>query len=79
MQQIRQYTKENLPQLSIEMLSEYIHDALVPLMVRERFGAETNDPEKYDKSVMKLMQEHGLKKNLPYCDLRVDEITWFQV
>ncbi len=45
MQQIQQYTKENLPQLSIEMLSEYIHDPLVPLMVREQFGVETNDPK----------------------------------
>ena len=65
MQQIRQYAKKNLPQLSIEMLSEYIHDTVVPLMVRERYGAENNDPEKYDESVARLMQEHGLKKICP--------------
>ncbi len=34
-------------------------------MVTERYGAENNNPEKYDESVAKLMQEHGLKKICP--------------
>jgi hypothetical protein len=40
MQQIRECTKENLPTLSIEMLSEYIHDTMIPLMVKEQFQGE---------------------------------------
>ncbi len=43
MHQIREYIKENLPTLSIEMLSEYIHDTIIPHLVKGQFQVDATD------------------------------------
>jgi hypothetical protein len=64
MQQIREYIKENLPTLSIEMLSEYIHDTIIPHLVKGQFQVDATDG----------LQQYGLGKFCPstiYCWLKL--------
>jgi hypothetical protein len=58
-------TNENLPKPSIERLSEYIHDTIIPLMVKEHFQVDAAEGERYDEAVKDLMQQNGLGKICP--------------
>jgi hypothetical protein len=65
MQQIREYAEENLPKLSIEILSEYIDDKIIPLMVKEQFQVDATEGERDDGAVKDLMNQNGLGKICP--------------
>ena len=54
---IIQYSKENLSTLSMELMYNYLHDDAIPKIVKER-QKELKD-EKYSKE--QLLKEHGLK------------------
>jgi hypothetical protein len=54
-----------LPTLSIEILSEYIHDTIIPHQVKEQFQVESTEGERYKKTVKDLLQQHGLGKICP--------------
>jgi len=64
-QQIREYIKENLHTLSIEMLSEYIHYTIIPHLVKEQFQVDATEGERYEKAVKDLLQQHGFGKICP--------------
>ncbi len=64
MQSIQQYAREHLPELSIELMSEYIHDKLIPAMSKNRCDVVPAD-ENYEEAVQNLLYEHGLKKVCP--------------
>jgi hypothetical protein len=53
-----------LDKLSIELFSEYIHDTLVPLLVKQRYDVAEKAAE-YDNAVLTLYREHGLRKICP--------------
>jgi hypothetical protein len=42
-EKLQQYTKEHLHELSIERMSEYIHETVIPIMVQERFAVKPED------------------------------------
>jgi hypothetical protein len=65
MQQIIECMKENLLTLSIELLSEYIHDTIIPHLVKEQFQVDSAEGERYEKEVKDLLQQHGLGKIFP--------------
>ncbi len=63
-QSIQQYAREHLPELSIVLMSEYIHDKLILAMLKTRCDVVPVD-ENYDEAVQNLLYEHGLKKVCP--------------
>ena len=56
---IQQYAHEHLHELSIELVCEYIHDVIVPAMVKET-SFSPNKKEKYDIEVHNLLSKYGL-------------------
>jgi hypothetical protein len=40
---IQQYAQENLNKLSIEFMSEYLHDAIIPKMIKEEYRLEPTE------------------------------------
>jgi hypothetical protein len=60
-EKIEQFAKEHLHELSIEHISEYIHDTIVLIMAQERYGMKPED-EQYEATVQGMYHEHGLKK-----------------
>jgi hypothetical protein len=48
-------------ELSIELIIEYIHNTVVPIMAQERYGVKPED-EQYKATVQGMYHEHGLKK-----------------
>jgi hypothetical protein len=44
---------------------EYIHDTIIPLMVKEKFQVDATEGERYDEAVKYLMQQNGLGKICP--------------
>jgi hypothetical protein len=63
-EKIQQYAKEHLHELSIELMSEYIHNTVIPIMVQERFVVKPED-EQYEATVQGMYREYGLKKICP--------------
>ncbi len=57
---IQQYACQNLPQLSVKLVLEYIHDAILPKMVRQQRCPE--DDEDYERERRELLGEYGLTK-----------------
>jgi len=59
---IVQYAKENLSQLSVEFLLEYLHDVVLPQMVKERHGIDKNNvsDEIYLAEEARVLNEYGL-------------------
>ncbi len=56
---IKQYARENLHKLSIEFLSEYLHDVILPKMVKESYALEPNS-EGYEQSLLELLKKYNL-------------------
>jgi hypothetical protein len=50
---IQQYPQENLNKLSIEFMSEYLHDVILPKMIKEEYGLEPMD-ETYEEKTIEL-------------------------
>ncbi len=63
-EKLQQYAKEHLHELSIELMSEYIHETVITVMVQERFAVKPED-EQYEATVQGMYHEHGLKKICP--------------
>jgi hypothetical protein len=63
-QKLENYCKEHLHELTVELVSEYIHDTLIPVMVEQKYNI-LPDKEEYDHGVKTLLFEHGLKKICP--------------
>jgi hypothetical protein len=61
---IKQYCKEHLQELSVELVFEYIHDELIPAMVKDKYNVGS-DHHEYSNFVNTLYIEHGLKKLCP--------------
>jgi hypothetical protein len=58
---MKEYGRENLSELSVEMMHTYLHDSILRSLVIERLeGKETSDSE-YENEKLKLLQEYGLK------------------
>ena len=56
---IQQYARENLNKLSIEFMSEYIHDVILPKMIKEEYRLEPTD-ESYEEKVIELLKKFNL-------------------
>jgi hypothetical protein len=63
-QKIQQYSKKHLHELSVELVSEYIHDVIIPAMVEERYLVTPVD-ERYEETAKGLIAGFGLKKIYP--------------
>ena len=59
---ITQYAKEHLSQLSIEFLSEYIHETIIPKLVSDILEEyETKIPkEQYEQEMKSILKMYGL-------------------
>jgi hypothetical protein len=57
---IKQYFREHLHELSVELLCEYINEIVLPKMIRESTGAVPTD-EVYINDVKVLLGKYGLK------------------
>jgi len=59
---MKEYGRENLSELSVEMMHTYLHNSIIKSLVIERLkGKETGDDSEYEKEKLKLLQEYGLK------------------
>ncbi len=56
---IQQYARENLNKLSIKFMSEYLHDVILPKMIKEEYGLEPMD-ETYEEKTMELLKKYNL-------------------
>ena len=56
---IQQYARENLNKLSIEFMSEYLHDVILPKMIKEEYGLEPTD-ETYEEKTIELLKKFNL-------------------
>ncbi len=56
---IQQYACENLNKLSIEFMSEYIHDVILPKMIKEEYRLEPTN-ESYEEKVIALLKKFNL-------------------
>jgi hypothetical protein len=56
---IQQYACENLNKLSIEFMSEHIHDVILPKMIKEEYRLEPTD-ESYEEKVIELLKKFNL-------------------
>jgi hypothetical protein len=58
---MQEYGRENLSELSIDMMHSYLHDTIIKSLVIERLeGKKTSDSE-FEEEKIKLFQEYGLK------------------
>jgi hypothetical protein len=60
----QQYSKEHLHELLIEIISEYIHDTVIPIMAQERYGMKP-EVDCYESAVQDMCCEYGLKNICP--------------
>ncbi len=60
-EKIQQYAKEHLHELSIELMSEYIHETVIPIMVHEIFAVKSEDKQ-YEAALQRMYCEYGFKK-----------------
>ncbi len=51
---IQQYAQENLNKLSIEFMSEYLHDAIIPKMIKEEYRLEPTEWREDHQAVKKF-------------------------
>jgi len=61
---IQQYCQENLSELSVKFVSEYIHDVLLPKLIREESGDQSNE-NNYEQALNNLLKQYGLMKVCP--------------
>ena len=65
---IKEYARENLDTLSIEMLSDFIHDKVLPILVMDLFDSTeksvrammANNKEQYNKQLRIILKQYGL-------------------
>jgi hypothetical protein len=65
---MQQYGKENLRELSIEMMVDYIHNTVLPNMIAEEKNItveEVRNTEGYDEAKQKILRQYGLTKVCP--------------
>ena len=75
---IKQYLREHLHELSVELLCEYIHYTMLPMMIRESTGAVPTDAQ-YINDVKLLLGKYGLKNNQHEYSVSLDEMSWLQI
>ncbi len=57
---LQQYARENLSQLSVEQICEYLHDKVIPKMVKDASRVETSvNEELYTEKAKELLKEYG--------------------
>ena len=54
---INQYSKENIHRLSAQLILEYLHDTIIPEMIKER---DNHDNKSQEEMTRELLQEYGL-------------------
>jgi alpha-amylase/alpha-mannosidase (GH57 family) len=58
---MKEYGRENLSELSIEMMHTYLHDTIIKSLVIERLqGKEQTSDSEFEEEKLKLFQEYGL-------------------
>jgi hypothetical protein len=59
---MKEYGRENLSELSVEMMHTYLHDTIIKSLVMERLdGKETSDrTSEYEVEKLQLLKEYGL-------------------
>jgi len=67
---IQQYPQENLNKLSIEFMSEYLHDVILPKMIKEEYGLEPMD-ETYEEKTIELGGRVAQKECFKSCGSEV--------
>ena len=59
-QSIQQYGHEHLHELSMELMCEYLHDMILPKLVKEQAGVvRGDDGEVYDNELCKMLRTYG--------------------
>ena len=61
---VRKYAHENLVTLSVELISEYLHDVILPKMVMDKYGISEKD-ETYESKKKAILITNGLTKLCP--------------
>ena len=63
-QAMQQYRCENLSQLSIEFMTEYVHDVVLPAMVAEEKNVSVQEvqrnPQEFQNEMQQVFKEYGL-------------------
>ena len=58
---LQQYAREHLSELSVELICEYLHDTVIPKMVKDASGVEKSvNEELYPEKAKELLKEYGL-------------------
>ena len=57
---IQQYARENLHQLSVELIMQYLHETVLPNMVEQKTGSKPGD-EQYESDNKNVIGQYGLK------------------
>jgi hypothetical protein len=58
---MKEYGRENLSELSIEMMHSYLHGTIIKSLVMEHLGGKETSDSEYEEEKLKLFQEYGLK------------------
>ena len=61
---IKKYARENLGILSIEFMSEYLHDIILPAMIKDRHGVEKTD-DTYNELLKSMLHLYRLRSISP--------------
>jgi hypothetical protein len=56
---IQQYGRENLQELSVKLMADYIHNTILPKLCHEATGATLTD-DSYQSDVKLLLKRYGL-------------------
>ena len=62
---IKKYCREHLSELSVEFMSEYIHDIVLPNLVKEQSRCTTEEFKNYEKALKDLLKQYSLTKVCP--------------
>ncbi len=57
---IQQYARENLHQLAVELIRQYLHETVLPNMVEQTTGCKPGD-DKYKSEKKNLLRQYGLE------------------
>ena len=58
---MKEYGRENLSELSIEMMHSYLHETIIKSLVTERLEGKRASESEYEEEKLKLLHEYGLK------------------
>ena len=62
---IKKYCREHLSDISVEFMSEYIHEIVLPNLVKEQSGCTTDELENYEKALTVLHKQYCLTNVCP--------------